>query len=63
MNFDWFSDHQSEIGHREASPEETGWSEIWEEPMGLGVKQMLNGLKVLGCSPVRPLSIPSPPFY
>jgi hypothetical protein len=61
-NFDWLLDHPSEIGRREAGPEATGWPESWEEPKGLGVKQMLNCAKVLGCSRVRPLSSPTPPF-
>jgi hypothetical protein len=61
-NFDWLPDHPSEIGRHEAGPEAIGWLESWEEPKGLGVKQMSNCLKVLGCSPVRPLSSPAPPF-
>jgi hypothetical protein len=61
-NFDWLPDHPSEIGRREAGPEATGWPESWEEPKGLGVKQMSNCVKVLGCSRVRALSSPAPPF-
>jgi hypothetical protein len=62
VNFDWLPDHPSEIGCREAGPEATGWPESWEGPKGLGVKQMSNWLKVLGCCSVRPLSSPTPPF-
>ena len=59
-NFDWLLNHPSKIWCREASPEATGWSESWEGPKGLVVKQMLNWLKVLGCCSVRPLSSPAP---
>ena len=50
VNFDWLPDHPSEIGHHEAGSEVIGWSESWEEPKGLG------------CSRVRALSSPTPPF-
>jgi hypothetical protein len=62
VNFDWLLDHPSEIGHREACPKVTRWTEILEEPKALGVKQMPNCVNVLGCSRVRALSSLTPPF-
>ena len=38
VNFDWISNHPSEIRSREDGPEATGWPEIWEGTKGLGVK-------------------------